>query len=734
MHYFKRVLPLPVALGLLAGGQTLLASSPLVIEELVVTARKQSELLQDVPLSISAFSQQELEKRNMMSLGDIQSVVPNMAMNSGISRSNAGIFIRGVGQSDRSVTYDPGVGLYIDGVYRARMQGSMIDLLDIERIEVLRGPQGTLYGRNTIGGAVNITTTAPAAEPGLRVKAGIGNYNLRSAQVIADLPWTDRLFSRLSMGYTERDGVTKNVHTGKKWDDKNFVGAQLDVRWLASDDLTVDMAADWSRRRQESNGGQCVVEDPTAGMMVYAGMLGLPYQEACQRSSELKERQFSMDEPSRDDGDDWGLSLIADWDLSDALSFKSITAVRRLDWALYESFDGTELEIYASRNKGSEQKQLSQEFQLQGTALDDQLVWNVGLYAFKEKVRRPALSDSFIQNRFSDRLRKTDNESYAIYGQATYDINDAWSLTAGIRYTYEERKFDNAEQDVATGVIHDAVKVNASFDAVTPLLTLAWRATDDVMIYSTWAQGYKSGGFNSRTNASQPETLEPFDEETVDTYELGMKSTWLDRRLTLNAAMYYSDYKDMQRAVTRADASGNPVSLFQNAGSARISGAELDLNLVVTQHWRISGGYGYTDARYRSFKSLDGATGTWRDLSSLQFASTPRNTGSLSSEWVVPVHAGALDDVTLRVDYSHADSTYNDMENTEGLKRRSLDLVNAAVILSFNDGVTTLNLWGKNLTNQVYYRSGFSLADSFGIAQRFFSEPRTYGLTVSHEF
>lgn len=512
------------------------------------------------------------------------------------------------------------------------------------------------------------------------------------------------------------------------------MGARLDLRFLASDDLTLDFSADWSKRRQESNGAQCVLEDPNAGMMQLANFRGIAFADACRAASELGDLKFSLDEPSRDDGDEWGASLIADWAISEALSMKSITAVRRLEWALYETFDGVEEAIYASRNLGSEQNQWSQEFQLQGHAMDDRLVWNTGLYWFREDVERPALSDFFLRNEFSERVRKTDNESYAIYGQATYDISPEWSVTAGIRYTYEEREFGNSETDIISGIVTDAVKVDADFEAVTPMLNLAWRPTADLMLYTTWAQGYKSGGFNSRTNIDEPETLKPFDEETVDTYELGLKSTWLDRRLTLNVAAYYSDYKDMQRAIVRVDSAGHPVSLFQNAGNAVIQGVEVDFNLVISQYWRLSGGYGYTDARYKEFDSADTLTGEPIDLSDLDFANTPRNTANLSSEWMLPIRSELLDEVSFRIDYSHADSTYNDMENTESLKRRSLDLFNAALIFSFNDGATTVNVWGKNLTDQVYYRSGFSFGDSFGVAHRFFSEPRTFGVTLSHEF
>lgn len=727
---------LSVALVAIAGMLPLAdaAASALELEEIIVTARKRAESLQDTPLSIRALGQFELEQRNITTLGDLTGAVPNLVINSGISRNNAGIFIRGIGQGDRSVTFDPGVGLYIDGVYRARMNGAMLELLDIERIEVLRGPQGTLFGRNTIGGAMNVLTTKPADEFGLRVKVGVGNYDLISGQVMIDVPLIpDRLLSRLSVGYTDRDGVTKNVLTRDRWDDKNFFGIKLDLRYLATDDLSFDLAIDRSRRRQESNGAQCTLLNPNAQMMYVASLFGLDYAGTCEASSQLGERRFSLDYPSRDDGDELGFSLTATWDVNDQLAVKSITSWRKLEWALNETFDGTHLPIYDSRNPGSEQKQWSQEFQFQGEALDGHLKWTTGLYAFREEVERPAYSDQVMLNRFAVRLRKTDNKAYAVYGQGTYDFSDAWSLTAGIRYTYEKRKFINQEITLPSGAITDFVKVGDTFDAVTPMLSLAWHPWEDLMLYTSWAQGYKSGGFNSRANVDEPESLEPYDEETVDTYEIGVKSSWFQRRLTLNGALFYSDYEDIQQNITAVSSDGGPVSVVRNAGKARVQGIEIDLDALLTANWRLRGSYGYTDAKYKVFRSFNPSTLQYDDLSSLEFPNTPKNTVSLSLEWVLPIHIRGLEETTLQLDYNHADSTYNNVTNTESIKRRSLDLFNAQLTFAINQGNTRVMLWGKNLTNQIYYRSGFELADSFGIGQRFFSEPRTYGVTLSHE-
>lgn len=720
-------------MGVLLGSEPLLAQPAL--EEVVVTARKREESLQDAPMSIKALGAMELERRNITTLSDLEGAVPNLSVKGSISRNNAGVFIRGVGQGDRSITLDPGVGLYINGVYLARMQGGMLDLLDIERIEVLRGPQGTLYGRNTIGGAVNIIPSKPSEKAGLKVRVGTGNYSLVDTGVVADLPLIeDTLYSRLSVGYTDRDGFTTNVANGEKWDDKNYLGLRGDLRWLPSDNVTVDLSLDWSKRRQESSGGQCVLEDRNAPLMQLADrVLGLGYADACAEADSLGDLRFALDSSSRDDTDEWGMAASLEWALSDTATLKSITSFRRLEWALDEDFDSSPLPVYHSRNDASWQEQYSQEFQLTGDSLGGDLQWTMGLYMFSEEVERPAFTDFFLLNQFSERIRYSETESYALYGQASYQLAEQWVLTGGLRYTYEDRGFANQEVVLPSGDLTDNVAVSDTFSAVTPMLNLAWHPTESVMAYLSLSQGFKSGGFNARPDVSQPESLEPYDEETVDSYEIGIKSRWLEDRLTANLALFRSDYEDMQLNNVQVSDSGTPLSIIRNAGESVIEGVELDIEALVTENWRISLGYGYTSAEYEEYATLNPTSGLVEDLTYLEFANTPENSLKLSTDWKLPLELPGLYESRFRIDYSYTDGYYNDVENTEALRREDTDIVNASLLFAFNEDRTRLQLWGKNLTDEVYYRSGFSLGASFGAGQRFFSEPRTYGVTLTHE-
>lgn len=704
----------------------------------MVTARKREENLQDTPLSIQALGRRELEQRLISSMTDLQSSIPNLSMpGTGASGSNAiaSVFIRGIGQSDANVTMDSGVGIYIDGVYRARLQSSTFELMDVERIEVLRGPQGTLYGRNTVGGAINVIPERPQREAGLRLKLGVGNYNLRQASIIGDLPlMADRLYSRLSLGYVDRDGTMHNDALGDRWNDRQFVGGRIDLDFLATERVNFNLNADWSQRNLKNAASQCVVLNRSSGLFRLADDRW-GYSAKCEQTRQNGRYHFAHDLHSLDDNEEWGGALIGTWDIASDISLKSITAYRRLQWETNFDVDATGVEFLTSRQGDSHQKQWSQEFQLQGASLDGDLTWTTGLFYFKEKADRPAYSEIYVLNRFGWRHRQTDNKSYALYGQASYQISPQWSLTTGIRYTYEQRYFSELEKNRLTWQTLADIKGKQDFDAVTPMINLAWTPKEGLMAYASWGRGFKAGGFNGRANPDSPFTAAPFSQEKVDAWELGVKSSWLDKRLIANLSVFYMDYDDIQLSINTATSSGSYLSLIQNAGKAVVKGAELEFKAQLTDVWSVSGGYGYTAAHYRKFDTINTATGGVVDQSHLDFASVPRDTYTLSSQWSLPWFAlPNLDDVVLRIDYSHNSGYYNNVRNTPELKTHSYELLNASLDISFNADRTRLQLWGKNLGKEYYVVGAIDLADSTGAGMLYLSEPRTFGVTVSHRF
>lgn len=714
-----------------------IAAHATALEEVVVTARKREETIQETPLSIQAIGRDELQNRSVTSVTDLQTSVPNLSMpgaGAAGSTTNSSIYIRGVGQSDTSITMDPGVGVYIDGVYRARLQGGALELMDIERIEVLRGPQGTLYGRNTIGGAINIVSSRPDREPSARLKLGVGNYNLKSTSIVGNLPLVeDKLYSRVSLGYSDRDGYTKNTFNGERWNDKNFLGARVVLDYLASDDLSFNLNADWSQRDLKNAGSQCVVLDPNTTLFRMLDA-SLRLGEACRDTQRGSRLEFAHDLKSLDKNTEWGVGFTADWELTPDIAVKSITAFRRLQWESNSDVDGTRLAIVTARQAASVQDQWSQEFQLQGESLDGDLNWTTGLYYFTETADRPGFAETIPFNSYASRDRETDNKSYAAFGQATYQLNSQWSLTGGLRYTYEKRIFSSEEYNLRTGAPLSLLDGKEDFDALTPMLNLSYAATADMLVYASWSQGYKSGGFNARANPDTPLLPASFEPERVNAWEFGLKSTWLDNRLTVNLAAFQTDYDDIQLTVFTATSTGAFLSLVENAGKAVIRGVELEINAQLTDWWKVSGGYGRTDAKYKRFDSLDPASGRTVDQSHLSFANTPRDVYNLSSEWRLPLATEVIDDTRLRLDYSHNSGYYNDVANTPLLKTDAFELLNATLIVTFNEARSQLQLWGKNLTNQSYVTGGLSLQDSFGIGQRYLSEPRTYGVSLSHEF
>jgi iron complex outermembrane receptor protein len=719
-------------------GSSATQSRSLLLEEVVVTARKREELLQDTPISINAMSSAELERRQITSLDDLQNSVANLTIETNTG-SNAAIYIRGVGQKDGGVTFDSGVGLYIDGVYRARVQGGALGLLDIERVEVLRGPQGTLYGRNTIGGAINLISSKPDPEGGGKVKASAGNLGYKALSFTADAALSDQLTGRIALGYEGRDGYNKNITTGDYWDDNDFKGARIVLDYQASESLNLLLSADWSERKQESTGGKCMILDPSNPILKYY----LPsVANACQDSFELDKSHFAADNESKNDYEEKGVSFTANWDLNDNLTLKSLTSLRRLEWQTYTDVDGTGSPVVTSNHLPSEQKQLSQEFQLSGMSLDDRMQWTAGLYYFEEQSDRPAESALPFFGRFSQRIRETDNSSWAIFSQGTYQINSQLDLTLGLRHTREQRQFTNLDQsdrfDPATIEIFKSPEED--FSATTGLINLAYHPRDNLLIYGSFSQGYKAGGYNPRPDINLPGTLQAFDEETLDAFEIGIKTSWLDERVTANVAIFHSDYEDLQLNIMSSIPDGGGVPIFENvvrnAAEANIDGVEVELTIFPSDQLRITAGYGYTDASYDDFTLLAGdpLAPTEVDASDREFVNTPESTFNLAVDYSIGSPMTGLALVNLHIDYFNSDPVWRNVENKSPQYRTGrYSLINASAHFEFSDNKTWVKLWAKNLENSRYMKSAADL-DFLGTGLLFHNEPRTYGVTVGYNY
>jgi iron complex outermembrane receptor protein len=570
------------------------------LEETLVTARRREERLIDTPIAVTAISSLEISRRNLKDLADIARLVPNMAFDLGTgstgSASNAQIFIRGIGQQDFLFTSDPGVGLYVDGVYFARGTGVVMDMVDLERIEVLRGPQGTLFGKNTVGGAINITSRKPNPDSrSFMAQATVGDRDRFDVQAAVNLPLVkDTLSLRVSGSSRNQDGYVDRIEVGDELGDTDSLYGRAQLRWTPSDTLSLDFSADVTRKRESSAPEELVdvrPEDPGNILLgvwnvLVAPRLGPGIQMDRRYLSDEYESQATG--PNFSDFDMCGVSLTVNKDFDDELSFKSITAYRDQDSQFAGDTDHSPL-VYTETNNDNAHDQFSQEFQLSGLSMDGRLDWVVGAFYMKEE--GSDTFDTFLGSGLYDALEAfplpllpltpdaicppppgtfqpcaggsnnpvnigldldvliyddIEIESYALFGEANYAFSDRLTMTAGLRYSDDEKTFTTSLYRKNAGVVTvPPTKVSDSWDDLVPRLGLKYELRKDAMIYASATGGYKSGGFNGR--ATSLAEIGSFDPEEVWSYEAGTKVVWPDRQLGINAAVFFNDYTDMSR-------------------------------------------------------------------------------------------------------------------------------------------------------------------------------------------
>jgi iron complex outermembrane receptor protein len=729
--------------------------------EIVVTARKREERLLDVPVAVSAYSADTLTKMQATDLSGIQGTAPNVNLVQGRgSASNANIFIRGIGQPDALQTFDPAVGVYVDGVYISRIQGALFNLFDVERIEVLRGPQGTLYGKNTIGGAVSVVSKKPNTQE-LRAAGSFtyGSYNQLLGNAYVSVPLIeDKLALSVAGVYDKRDGTVTDPLTGRKFNDRDTGTARAILRATPSDSIELILSGDYTRQRSSASLGYA-----TAPLV---GLLGFPVLKGAYPYGKYDYKASSSLAPGQGQRlDHWGTSFTANIDLSDTLSLTSITAYRKLSPDYYIDFDATELEV-ADALVSVRQKQFSQELQLKYEG--DKLHGVFGLYYLNEKITSHQESyDDYLVfftpagpplpfTRYIDDAQKVS--SYAAFGQLTYDFTDQLSLTGGLRYTKERKEYHRSTYTVLGGaasapyVFPNSLPApfntldHVNFDAWTPSATLSFKPTPNDMIYVSAARGFKSGGFNGRVNAltdvqqviNGVVTIVPyFKPETVWTYETGYKGSFANGLVTLAADVFYSDYKDFQARVGGAGG-GLAAGSFPvvNAGKLRIWGVELEATVKPAPDWNLRTSFGYLSAEYKEFN--DGRRAPAYSCNPTGKAITcepafaPPITFSAGTDYTIHVGEGG---VTLGGDAKFIDKHFLSVDNrSPGLVENGYWLVNAYVQYTAPGGKYYLRGGVKNLTKSIYKTDGQEFSSVGNIQTAYYGDPRTFSVTAGFKF
>jgi iron complex outermembrane receptor protein len=728
--------------------------------EIVVSARRREERLIDVPVAVSAFGQADLQRFQAVDLSGLQAAAPNLNIVQGRgSAASANIFIRGLGQPDALQTFDPAVGIYVDGVYLSRIQGALLNLFDVERIEVLRGPQGTLYGKNTTGGAISIVSRKPDLNTvKAEASALYGSYNqvVLNGYVSAPLAG-DRVALSLAGQWDKRDGLVTDPLTNRRYNDRDSLTFRGILRAKPTEALEILVSGDYNRQRNALTLGY-----PTAPLLQTDFALGAvqlvpaaPYGAYNFRAS----TSFRGNEGQR--LDHWGVNLTANWALTDTLTLTSITSWRKLDPKLFVDIDASQAEL-GDVYVGIDQRQFSQEVQLKWSG--DRFSGVVGLFYLNENVR--SHQEAYADDLFAFAgtpltfLRTIDDEqntkSYAVFGQASYKFTDRLSLTAGLRYTHEERTYDRFTTTASNlpGLNGLAFRFpgslpapfnadnKAEYDAWTPSLTLAFKPGENSQIYASASRGFKAGGFNGRANGladltqvvnGVPTLVTRFNPETVWTYEGGAKASFLDGRVYLAGTVFYSDFRDFQARVGGGAVAAFPVL---NAGRMSIWGAELESVVKPTAMWTVRTSLGWLDATYDEFN--DGRrpptfscnpTGN-RITCTPAFA--PPLSLTLATDYRIPLgDAGTL---TLGGDARFVDRHFLSVDNRPGLVEPGYWLANA--FIRFDDADRRWYLQGgvKNLTNARYRTDGQEFSSVANIQTVYFGDPRTFNVMVGFRF
>ncbi|TPD63199.1 TonB-dependent receptor [Emcibacter nanhaiensis] len=771
------------------------------IEEISVTARKVTENMQDVPVAVTAFTGDALERRQINTTTDIGKITPNLEFTNNAplagNPNSSIIFIRGIGQVSPRANSDPGVGLYIDDVYMGQSVGGTMEFRDIAGVQVLRGPQGTLFGRNTIGGAVLLSTKEPGEEFGGTVKTRVGTDNLRQIFAGVDVPITDELKTRFTMGHKSQDGYVTRLYDGTKLGDTNNTTITAKAVYTPSDNFTIKLNFDHTQT--DENGAPLVFAaygnntDPTvaqsaaffgaiqsiaagctdayfvggggpgavvsyapgfdtsifdsvdfiawdAGAGAYVKTVGGPPlgYTAENTDSRCANNQWNAG-PYANNGtgpvgssmENWGVSLNMAYDMSDAVTLKSITSYRELNWTGKRDADNTPFTILHT-DYDSSGDQFSQE--LQATYSSDIMKGVVGLFYYEEEVV-DILTVALGERESLDSDNNTvQNDAWAAFTQWTYDITDKLSLTGGIRYTEENKgsipdQFDYADPDAK----YLEVKLyEEKYTATTFSGSIDYRFNDNFMVYASYSEGFKGGGWNSSFNVPQSaealENFHQFDEERAKTIEVGFKSDLLDNTLRLNAAAFFTDYTDLQ-FVFRA----GPAPYLLNAGKASINGFEAELTWVPSENWIIEAGIGYLDDSIDEVVDLSGL-GVSTPIStdnSLPF--TPEIQANLGIGYTN--YIGNLE-VSPRVDISYRDQTFFDTANTvEIAQMDGVTTIDASIAVQPQDGNWQLVFSMNNLTDEVYPVSGnSSLTTGSGYAEAAYARKRQWFLSLNYDF
>ncbi len=725
--------------------------------DIVVTAQRRSEKLQDVPISITAFGSEQIKEQRLTGAADLVGVVPNLQSTSTSGDSTPIFSLRGISMSDYSFNQSGPVATYFDEVYRGNIALLGVSMFDLERVEVLRGPQGTLYGKNTTGGAINFISRVPTFETSGNLTVGIGNYNRREASGAIQTPITDTLAARVAFTFARADGTFDNLLAGEPDPDSvREYGLRATVLFEPSQDVNFVLRASTSLQNPWNYG---ILAEPTADG-VGAGVYGqfnaidpVAYPLTDYFRTGLGPREVEANAISRRRNRTYSVSLTGNVALGSDLTLTSISSWNR--GTLFSAEDGDasplkviEIEYLGKATQLAQDLRISSDFSgpfnfILGAYYDEEKVYNRTLFPFYQDLDvdgNGSLNGDDclagfplgcrIQNSFDQK-----KSSLAIYSDFRFNIGDVVTLRGGLRYTHDKGDLRNF---ISQAIGSDNVTLinlipgsPTDLDATTGLgfrkdnlsgkIGIDIQAARDILLYASYSRGYRGSAFNAQA-LFDPTELTVAKPETIDSYEAGFKSQLFDRLLQLNGAIFYYGYKNQQFVDI------DPVSAAQrlvNLPRSRIIGAELELTARPTDGLQLNGSIGLLDTKVKE-GTLQGASIVGNEL-----ANAPRFSASFGANWkAIEMPAGS---VHLRVDGHYSSKQWFELQNKPNLRQQPYTLVNGSIAFESADDRWKLSIWGKNIFDKFYYTSRLDVS-SFGFIYNHLGAPRTYGMSLDYKF
>ncbi|KRG39607.1 TonB-dependent receptor [Stenotrophomonas pictorum JCM 9942] len=709
------------------------------LDEVTVTARRRSESIQDVPVAVSAFGEEQIKDLQASTVEGLQGAVPNMNIAQGRGSANSvNVFIRGIGQPDALQTFDPGVGMYVDDVYYSRINGALFSLFDIQQLEVLRGPQGTLYGKNSTGGAIKLTTKNPFDNEGGAVEVTAGDYGRLEGRFYVSGKLSDTVAASIAGAKITNDGYVKDAVTGKHYNDDDTEALRLKLAFKPTDNFSAVLSLDTTRQDAALTLGRPMAPllqtslAPAGVIVLQPGETG-EWNRRAQTSFTDGQGQYLKHS---------GASLAMDWDINEQWMLKSISSYRKLKTQSYIDIDASEYEL-GDVLVALDQDQRSQEFQLHYDN-GSNVHATFGAYYMKENV--PSYQEAYADDLFSflgakvpflrtirDDLSTT---STAAFAHLNWEFVPTWTVAAGVRWTKDKKDYERSTSTFwgapfasLNGTV--AFDARASWTAVTPSVSLQKEFSDDLMGYVSANRGFKSGGFNGRANTVYDTQNAKFDPEYVWTYELGLKGSSADRRFRGSAAAFYSNYSDFQARVSQ-DVGTFPVL---NAAKLNIKGIELEGSALLGEATTLSAQLGWMDAKYDKFEDfrLDPSyPGFDPNVSHDHVPFSPDWTARVALQHVFSL--GDNGNLTFGGDVSYRGDTWLSVDNRAVLSQDAYTLVGAYGVWDSPQMAWQIRAGVRNLTDKQYKTEGQEFASVGNIQTAYYGLPRNWYMSVRYNF